>query len=184
MINLLPLQDKNIEKKEILRRFIAVLGLGLSFLLCAEIVFSLILLFFVGSFEKNLSDQVSYEEKLADLKNVESLESEAKRLNEFLVLFNAGEKETELISGDISDILSVLPSSLRINSLLFDKGICADCPSKIAIVGNADTRESLIGFISDLKLEERFREVESPISNLLAEKNVNFSLILDLENGK
>lgn len=54
--------------------------------------------------------------------------------------------------------------------------------NKIALSGKASDRNTLQGFIQSLKNDPRFSKVESPISNFIASKDIDFSLILSLKN--
>jgi hypothetical protein len=144
------------------------------------ILFSALFLF-VDSYEESLDSQLVLTKQLAEIKNLKELEVKVKDLNNFLTLFSAGEKMANPISDDILEILGVLPSSVKIDSFLFDAGRCKDCVSKISLKGYAASRSGLINFTKDLKFGGYFNKVTSPVSNLLAEKDIDFSLVLELK---
>ena len=87
-----------------------------------------------------------------------------------------------VISDDILKILELVPFSVKINSLLFDAKICNNCFSSILIRGHAETRSDLMDFIGSLSSSNYFEAIESPVSNLLDERDVYFSITIELKN--
>ncbi|MBU1091623.1 hypothetical protein KKA27_02065 [Patescibacteria group bacterium] len=177
MINLLPTQDKKLLKKEFLRRFIVVLGSCFLMLVLTQIILLLSLLFYLVSSEKNLNDQIASTGNLVELKAIDKLEAETKEINDLLSSLQKTQERTPLFSDSISEILKILPPSVRISSFLFEKG-----PSKSNIVmgGESTTRDDLLIFVEDLKSNVYFKEVAIPVSSLLAEKEVDFSIAVEL----
>lgn len=182
MINLLPIGNKRLVKREFLRRFIVVFGLSLSILLFAQIILSSSLFFLANSFAGGFNQQVVFVERIAKLKNLEDFEAKAGQLNSLLGLFHEEEKASLPISGDVFKILKLVPLSIKIDSLLFDSRTCNDCAPSISVGGYAATRSDLRNFISALTLSGYFRNIKSPVSNLLDERDVGFSLVVELKN--
>ncbi|MBX4215703.1 hypothetical protein KW797_02025, partial [Candidatus Parcubacteria bacterium] len=56
--------------------------------------------------------------------------------------------------------------------------------AKLDIRGVAETRESLTSFVDRLKLEPRFAEVYSPVSNLVKDKNIEFTIQIAVAPAK
>ncbi|MEK7650836.1 MAG: hypothetical protein AAB364_03160 [Patescibacteria group bacterium] len=54
----------------------------------------------------------------------------------------------------------------------------------LEIAGQAATRAGLLQFIETLKRDERFANVESPVSNLIRSKDIDFTLKLTLARAK
>jgi len=179
MINLLPTKDKDIIKKEVLRRFINVLGLGLFILIFVEIIFTFASFFFLDSFSKNLDDHLSTTKSVADSKNLEELETKIGGINELLFSIEAEENSVVDITGNIKMILDVLPGSIKIESFSFES-------KKILIRGHSDKRTDLLDFVADLEKIDCsgarcFPKTTLPVSNLLEGKDFVFSLSIDLD---
>ncbi len=111
MINLLPFRNKKLIRREILRRCVIVVGLGISVLVFVQIILSAILFFLVNSFEDSLKSQADFVEELANIKNLEPLEAETKQFNDLLALLeqekdDANEQLRELFKrkGDGEDV--------------------------------------------------------------------------------
>lgn len=178
MINLLPQKDKNIIKREILRRYINILGLCFCFLFFVEIAFSLVALFFSVSFSKNLNDQLITTKNVANSKNLEVLEEEINKVNNRLLSIEVSENLAANITGNISKILDIQPDSIKIESFSFES-------KKILLRGHSETRNGLLGFIEDIERIDCadascFPETTLPVSNLLEEKDFDFSLSISM----
>jgi len=48
--------------------------------------------------------------------------------------------------------------------------------------GNATTRNDLLQFISAIRNHPSFREIESPVENILKERNISFTLSFTIHN--
>ncbi len=178
MINLLPPEDKRAIKREILRRYINVAGLALAILVCVEIAFSLVFLFLVVSFSDNLNDQLETTKNVANSKNLEELESKVGGINDLLLSMRVGSDSIENVSENIKKILDVLPQSVRLESFSFS-------PDEILLRGHADARNDLIDFADTLeKIDclgvKCFSKTTLPVSNLLEDKDFDFSLSIDV----
>lgn len=173
MINLLPMKYKKAAQKEFLRRFIAVFGLGLLVLVITELLFSLGLLFSASSSFESFERQTTFSEEMANLKKLDELEMKMRDLNHLLDLCQKEEENLQIISDDISYVLDILPPSIKINSLLFQN-------EQLSLFGHADIRGDLLSFVDKLETVSSFEKVESPISNLLVENDIEFSLVIKL----
>jgi len=54
---------------------------------------------------------------------------------------------------------------------------------EFSLQGTAQERDALLTFVKKLEDSRDFSKVVSPVSNLLAERNFNFSLILELKSN-
>jgi len=179
MINLLPIQDKKNIKKEFLRRFIVVLSVCLLLLIVTKIILSLSLFSCLTFLEKNLNEQLISVEHLARLKTIDKLEAETKEVNQLLSVLQNAQEKSHIFSDNVSQILEILPSSVKINSFYFEKNDNKPKP-KITLGGEAITRTGLLSFVEKLKSNIRFKEVTLPVSSLLTERDVDFSITIEL----
>lgn len=182
MINLLPLKDRKNAQKEFLYRFIVLLSLGGLVLTLMAITILSSLFVLTKSFHKELNEQKIFTEELMKLKNVGDLEYEVVKINSLLNIYNTNEQRIQVISDDIFEILNVLPNLVKIESMSFDKTRCEKCAGEISLSGNAVTRDSLVSFVSKLKESGYFKEITSPISNLLAEEDIDFLLTVEIKD--
>lgn len=178
MINLLPPKDKSTIRKEFLRRYFNVVGLGVLLLIFVEVIFSFILFFFVGSFSKSVEDQLETTKNVANSKNLEEMETKINGINGFLSAIEEEKNSVSDITGNIERILDILPESISLESFSFE-------PQKILIGGHSEKRGDLLDFTEDLEKIDCagvrcFLKATLPVSNLLQEKDFDFSLTVDL----
>ena len=182
MINLLPQKNKKKLKKDILRRFIVVGGLGFSGLVLVVIILSFASYSHMSTLVQGFSEQLRLTKNLAVLKNLEELEFEVKETNVLISSLSQDRKDMELITDDLDKVLNIQPHSIKTKGFLFECGNKEQKqPSKMMVSGNALTRKSLLNFIDDLKSSGQFKSVISPISNLLEESDVDFTLSIELK---
>lgn len=178
MINLLPTEDRMVIRKEVLRRYINILGLGLFVLMVMEIGFSVFLLSFSLSFSKNLNDQLETTKNVANLKNLEFLEGQIEEINSLILSVGESQTSSLNVTDNIVRILDILSKDIKIESFLFEA-------ERILLRGHSETRSGLLDFIADLEKidcsgETCFSKATLPVSNLLEEKDFDFSLTIDL----
>jgi len=177
MINLLPPEYRKIIEREFFRRYLVVFGLFFILLACAEIIFALVLFSRLDTSLLEYGEELSITRKMSDTKKLETLEIKVDELDNLLSNYRETSGKMELFSVAITEILEASGSSVEINEFTFGKS--GDI-SKAVIMGNAATRDSLLSFIARLKNKRSFEKVESPVSNLLKNADVNFSISMDL----
>ncbi|MDD5032919.1 MAG: hypothetical protein PHC85_02275 [Candidatus Pacebacteria bacterium] len=182
MINLLPVSCKKKAEREILRRFIVVFGLGLAFLFFVEAAAAFVLYFTSDVYLKNFQQQMASTENLAKMKNLVVLEENVGELNEFLKSFSSEAPDAEKISKEISIIAKFLPSSLKIKSFSFEPAKDGASISKVNLTGFAGSRDDLLDFTGDLRRSGEFESIQSPVSNILTEKEFDFLIEIVLKN--
>lgn len=74
----------------------------------------------------------------------------------------------------VESLLEQENENIRIRRILFDSG--SEGEFKIALSGEAETREALVSFAERLESKERFQAVEVPVSDLAQRFNITFSL--------
>ena len=178
MINLLPEKDKKNVQNEYIRRFMVVMGLGSAVIILAQIIFSLIGYFQVVSIAKENEEQLRDAEDYARVARVDEMETEIKKISQFLSDLKTAENESENITDDISMVLGLLPEDSRISQIIFEG---SPTGGSFRIAGWTPGRDSLLKFLDNLKTvkcggDTCFSEVLSPVSNLLRDKDIDFSL--------
>lgn len=79
--------------------------------------------------------------------------------------------------------LASQPASVALAGWRWQAGAGAE-GGTLDIAGEAATRAGLLQFIEALKKDERFANVESPVSNLIRSKEIDFTLKLTLARAK
>lgn len=177
MINLLPLEKQEIIYKEKRRRFLMAFGLGFAFVLFWGFILALPSFFYLTSKERELSRELKALEDSRILKDVKSIEEEIQNLSQKLTLEKQNRQKTQVPSVFLEKILSLKPQGLSINSLSYNQ---APAQSAVSIRGSAQKRSILIDFADKLKKEPLIKNVNFPITNILKETNIEFTIIAEI----
>lgn len=181
-MNLLPPQIKSEIEKERRRRFVVVLGMFVA----VALVISVILLlpsFFLFSFQqKYLNMQLAFVRQSHELEKAEEIGKVVGDLNEKSELVRAGRAGSRPVSSYLIKIVELKPAGVSLAAFNFsrnkEKGT-----AEFSLQGTAEARDALLTFVKKLEDSQNFSKVVSPVSNLLAERNFNFSLILGLKGN-
>ncbi len=182
MINLLPLSHKKEIKKEYTRRFIVIFGFFFVIGALIELVFCFSLFSRTDSYFRGLEKELKLAKKVSALNKMEDMERRVDDLNHLLVIYEDNRNKRRSPTSEISLILSVLPESIVIDSFIFDKDIKNQTNKEIALAGTAVRRDVFLSFVEALRKIPLFKEVESPVSNLLKEGDMKFSLHIRLDD--
>ena len=177
MFNLLPESLKQKIKSEYRIRLLVV---ALIFVLFVQVSF-LILIFpsWLSSFykEQEVSGEVEMAKGSELSSDVSSTTIAVQSINAELNIIDA-ELEYPRVIPFIDTILSQRTSDIYINGLTYvstDKNAAT-----ITLMGISDTRQSLVAFVERLKQIKSFVAVDLPISNLVKDQNINFSLTITI----
>ncbi len=182
MINLLPQKNKKQTQKAFMRRSIVVFGLAIIILIFTQIILSFSLFFIVDSYIKNSASQIIITKEMAQKEGLEESESKIKNINELLLSFQINENQMTPITDDLFEIIDAnKDNSVKLESFLFNIPTNIKIKPTVSIKGNTDTRENLVSFINILKSKNYFQDVQSPISNLLKEEDIDFSITIELK---
>lgn len=178
MFNLLPENLRNRIKKEYRFRLAIVV---LLFIILSQISF-IIFLFpsWLISFYKEKDFMVKSDEisKTISALDVASTTSFIRTLNEKLLNISDA-MEYPLIIPIYNSILSVRSSSIRLGSMYYT---ATDSNSAVVTIsGISDKRDSLVSFTESLRKIESFSSVDLPISNLAKDKNIDFTISINIE---
>ena len=182
-MNLLPEENKILFKKYYLKRFFAVFGVLIFSIIAVGSIVLMPMYSLILSHKSDLKAELAaYLKKDAELADsVAALE--IKKLNNRLNFAENYGKDKKL-SGIFKNILVQKNSGIKITFFSYEKGAKQDDKDKVFLSGKAKKRDDLITFESRLKKELRVSEVISPVSNLIKEKDSDFSLTLYIQNEK
>ena len=172
-MNFLPEEDKRKIKKEYLRRLFVVLGIFSFSAILIGIILLLAPSIFLRDQEQNLERQLVISEERLSRGKIENTVSLTKELNTKISFLDSEQKNIKEKSAFIKIILEEKTNEIKINNFFFDKG-------KILIQGLSESRQSLLSFIDSLKKKKDFKKVESPVSNLIKERDIEFNLTIEL----
>lgn len=181
-MNLLPPEIKSEIAKKRRRRFIVVLGMFAA----AALLVSIILLlpsFFMFSFqEKYLDIQLASIKQSGELEKAGEIGKIAGELNKKSELILWGKAQSRPASSYLLKIVELEPAGVSLNTFNFSRNKNKGT-AEFSLAGTAEERGDLLTFVKKLEASRNFSKVNSPVSNLLAERNFNFSLILELKNN-
>jgi len=172
-MNFLPEEDKRKTKKEYLRRLFVIVGIFSFLAVSIGIILLLSPHIFLKDQEDNLERQLSVSEERISRGKLENIIPFVEKLNAKISLLNSGGNRVEEKSAFIKIILEEKTNKIKINDFYFDKG-------KILIQGLSENRQTLLSFVDYLKKKKEFKNVESPVSNLIKEEDIEFRLTIEL----
>lgn len=173
-LNLLPPEQKKNLNYEIQSRMVQFLGFWFSAIM---IIFGVLLLpafFFISYEQSGVLHIQKIEAETFRATHVSELEEKIRGVDALLDIILTREAQRKDVVPFLSKILSQAPVGVSVTLITYD-------PSKnsTTIAGLADTREALLKFIDLLKKSPEIKNVSSPVSNLIQQVNVNFSLGLE-----
>lgn len=171
MTNLLPKTAKVIIRREYYMRLIIV-SLFLSGIVLLIASFLLIPSYFLTHL-KGVSGQGQIEiiEGVVALHEKDNVEQQLLETRQKLNIISR-EKRSNLVE-IIGSVLEEKSSLISINSFFWDNG-------ELGIRGTAQTRDGLVVFVDRLEQASLFVNVDLPVSNLAASRDINFSLTMDI----
>ena len=189
-MNLLPEENKILFKKYYLRRLFAVFGVLIFSIIAIGGVVLIPMHSFILSYKSDLrAELAAYSKK--DAKMADSAAAlEIKKLNSRLDFVEEMSKSKGL-NAIFKKILDNKNPGVKIDSFSYEKGAISKIKDKtsmdedkIFLYGKAQKREDLFLFERQLKKEMENSRIVSPVSNLINEKNFDFSLVLYIQNEK
>lgn len=181
-MNLLPEKNKILLKKEYFKRVFVTLGIFLIFAVLAAIAILAPAGVFIFSRKNDFEKESAASAKSADKIGSEKSITEASQINSRLKILENKWSNSDL-SILIKKIIDSKSAGVKIKFLSYNNGNATE-GSVIAISGEAARRQDLFAFESGLKKEFGEDKVASPISNMIKEKDLIFTLTLKIKNEK
>ncbi len=171
-MNFLLEEDKKEIKREYCRRFVTVLGVfSLSVFLIGTVFLASIIISL--KLDANaLARQSEFTQQRFEESGAKSFSPLIQDLNDkinFIARKQAKIRENSLI---IKKIIGAEPEGIKINSLSLNGG-------KLVLQGYSNTRQNLVFLIDRLK-QTGFEKVESPLSNIIKERDIEFTINIQL----
>lgn len=187
MINLLPLENRIIIKKEYLCRLFVIISVFISFAIVSAIILILPLFYFLNQIELSYSNQLGiYKEGLESV-SVLDTSSSVSNLNKELTILEKQKNNREL-SSVIKKIVDYRNEGIILRVFSYSKSTYKEKDSRdlkikeiLKINGHSDSRNNLIIFLDVIKNDPDFSGVQSPVSNLLKISDIDFSITIELK---
>jgi len=176
MINLLPTEDKIINKKDYLIRLFSVVGILVFIIIAISFVLSLPIFLSLFFEERDISAQLDVLKLRDSSIEADNIYKDLDILNKRLSLYEKNNDEVRQVSILIERIISLKTSGIKINYFKYEK----DKDGKLMITGKSDKRSDFVGFKKRLETDEMFSVVSSPLSNLLKENDIIFTMTIEL----
>lgn len=182
-LNILPQKEKKVYQLASLNRLV-----NYYIFVILSIVIFLVLIFFgakyflvwrINIFEQSIASQ----EAGVVAHEIEKLETKIKDVNDFLLAVKSISSQNVSFV-DVLDGLSTIASErIHFEDIVYkfiDEGVTGE----FILVGKADKREDFVSFLERLEDSVYFKEVDSPLANLVKKENLNFQIEFKLENSK
>ena len=173
-LNLLPPQQKENLNYEIDRRMVQFLGFWVFAVVMIFGVLVLPAFFFISLQQSEAERAKSIEEGALQAARTTELEEKILRINNLLGVIVAREGKKQDTSPFLKEILSMSPAGVSIALITY-----TPAESRATVAGLAATRSELLKFIDLLKKSPGIKTVTSPVSNIIQEEDISFSLAIE-----
>lgn len=168
--NLLSLSQKKKIAREELRRLIRYIAFGFGFALLIGVTL-LFPSFLPLRFERaELERAKKVEEDASHSLKIGEVSEKSKKLNYFIAGIKTATEESNRASSLLSNILGKQRVGITILNVIIRKN------GEMLLSGVATTRQDLLNFEGALRDSGIFQEISSPLSNIIREQNINFTM--------
>lgn len=170
MINLLPAEARRELARERFGRLLMVVAVALLGLSISGAGLLFLTFVSLGPRQNELARELEVAKKSPALLRVEEVEGGIGKLNGMLRAFSRDLKRENKISHILEKVISARTSSVTINEINYTS------PAEFNLSGRAGARNDLIKFIERIETSDFVDKVNSPISNLLEDRDIDFTL--------
>ncbi|MFA6227503.1 MAG: hypothetical protein WC631_03460 [Candidatus Paceibacterota bacterium] len=177
MTKFLPGQLKDEVKKEYLSRLFIVF----LFLLLVVMIISICFLLpssFLSKVRGSVVDQQLSSIKTVTIKGDSSFAEDIKKINETISALSLSIDNKDQLNSLLKKMLAVKNGDIRISAISLS--IDPNRMKVLSVRGISAARDSLIMFVKDIKSLGIFNSVDFPVSNLIKNSNVDFTIGLIL----
>lgn len=170
MINLLPPLEKEKIHSALLKKQVNSLGMLVITVLVGSSIFILNTMVFLKIQARELRQSLSSESLSAEAQEARSLEDTIKNLNALAAKYGRFKSDGVSATDIFSNIEALTPPGAGLTAMSVDA-----LEKKIALSGQAETRDDVVALENRLKNSPFFERVESPLSNYLDKRDADFS---------
>lgn len=189
MINLLPISEKNVIRKEYRLRVLVVTLAMLSSVLAASVLSFLPTYLFTISRYGSFLSELQSDETQGRISQVKEMEMTVRETNKKVDLLKIGESVPH-VGSILLGILENKPRGVTITAFSYSfgesiikKGKESTTPTVIGITGKSVNRASLLAFKDALAQKKQFTTVDLPISSLVKDTDLSFSISISMAPG-
>ncbi|MEK7575485.1 MAG: hypothetical protein AAB491_00150 [Patescibacteria group bacterium] len=184
-MNLLPLENKIMIKKEYLRRVFVLFGTFFSLVVFSGILLILPTFYLLNNMKDDYEKQLSSYKERMDSVNSSGTFKIVSDLNKKINILKK-EQVNLALNLVIEKIINYKNNNIIIKKISYEKVLFKEkdkkdviVKEKIKIDGFSLTRSDFLNFLNLIKEDKDFSNVNSPVSNLLKVNNVDFSITLE-----
>lgn len=172
-LNLLPPQEKKRLEFNKLNRLIYFLALWLSFFLIVFFVLLLSAFFSLSILLQAQKEMIKTKEADYRTQYLLEIEDKVKQANQIIKQVHLKQKQIILWTPLLEEITGIVPSGIYLNNFSYKS-----TNQQISLSGWANYRGNLLVFQKSLEESSFFKEIESPLANLIKQENINFMFTL------
>lgn len=176
--NLLPPKEKKEIEIANLSRFIAFVSAQLLALLAVFVILLLTTYFYLSTLVKAQDRLIEIEQKDTRTQRLADIEGMIKQTNQIIDHVFANQKKTILLTPILEEITRIVPTGVYLTNFSYQRET-----NQIKISGRADQREDFLLFQKNISEDALFTELESPLSNLLKQKEVDFNFSFKIKES-
>ncbi|OGZ32299.1 MAG: hypothetical protein A3I88_03775 [Candidatus Portnoybacteria bacterium RIFCSPLOWO2_12_FULL_39_9] len=177
-LNLLPPKEKKEFESTETRRWFFLFGNRLFFFLIIFILLCLSAYFYLSIILKSQEKLIEIEENHFKTSQLSQLEREIEQTNQKLQEIYNLQKDLKPMTPVLEKLTDLRPEGVYLIGLSYQKD-----DGQISLNGRADSREQFLVFQKNLGEEPRFIDLNSPISNLLKQRDINFNLTFKVKDN-
>ncbi len=167
-LNLLPPQEKEILASEKIHRWVIFYGsaiLGILFIFAALLG---VIWIFIGVQLKSVASNLEAIQNSFRGQDLKTQHTAVPNLNKYLEKIHGIQRNQKSYSSFLVALTKIMPEGIRLDSLSVDES------NEVILNGYAPKRELVISFKDSLERSNLFENIESPLSNLIKETDINF----------
>lgn len=170
-LNLLPSQEKkDLETAEI-NRWSAFFSSWLLILLIIFILLCLSAYFYLFILVKAQNGLIEDEERHIKTQELEQLEKQIGRANQKISQVYNLSKDLKRLMPTLEEFTGLAPQGIYLTNFSYQKDL-----QRVNLNGHAQNRNQLLVFQKKLEENSQFTDIDSPISNLLKQEDIDFNL--------
>lgn len=170
-MNFLPLEDQILIKKQYKAKFFIFLGILIFILAFINLIFIFPSYAILKIKNEGLKKQLEIININPEFKNLSDIEFSLKKIRDDVNFLKNSDEKNFIFSDILKEITNLKENSISITSISFDSS-----SNSVSILGNAAARDDLILFVKKIKDSGKFETVELPPSNILKNKNIDYSI--------
>lgn len=182
MINLLPSKEQEKLHQYQIKRLVLVLGfIGAIFIIALSILLLTLTI--------RLRGTVSYQGSILEAKKgksktnqIKSIQGEFATYNKKVRKINQFYEDQDRPSDFLSEVNSVLPDSIRLNSLSYKKEVGGEYKAQAYFSGYCPNRDVLFKLKKKMDQKDNWKDVKFPPSNWVEPSDINFSVSFKIKN--